>query len=280
MKVAVTGAAGFIGRAVVTALLERGVNVVAVLRPGRAWPAEAGEVAVVHLDITDPSVDAFDRIGQPDALIHLAWGGLPNYRSLHHLERELPAHYAFLAGLARSGLGALLVAGTCFEYGMQSGPLHEALAPAPANPYALAKDTLRRQLEFLRTEVPFAFAWARLFYLHGVGQAAGSLYPLLRRSALRGDADFPMSGGEQLRDYLPVEAAAGHLATLAISRCDRGIVNICAGQPVSVRAQVEHWIAGHGWRIKPALGRYPYPDHEPMAFWGDARRLQQCLGAA
>jgi hypothetical protein len=57
-------------------------------------------------------------------------------------------------------------------------------------------------------------------------------------------------------------------------------VNVCSGQPVSVRAQVERWIAERGWRIAPALGRYPYPDHEPMAFWGDPRKLHRQLGAA
>ena len=199
---------------------------------------------------------------------------------MHHLERELPAHYRFLAELARGGLGTLLAAGTCFEYGMQSGPLHEALTPAPSNPYALAKDMLRRQLECLRAEVPFAFTWARLFYMHGEGQAAGSLYPLLRAAALRGDEVFAMSGGEQLRDYLPVGAVARSLAALALGRCDAGIVNVCAGQPVSVRTQVESWIAEHGWPIVPAFGRYPYPDHEPMAFWGDPGKLRRQLGTA
>ena len=46
---------------------------------------------------------------------------------------------------------------------------------------------------------------------------------------------------------------------------------------MSVRALVERWIAEHGWTIKPALGHYPYPDHEPMAFWGDARKLHEHL---
>jgi dTDP-6-deoxy-L-talose 4-dehydrogenase (NAD+) len=89
-----------------------------------------------------------------------------------------------------------------------------------------------------------------------------------------------MSGGEQLRDYLPVTEAAGILAQLAIQGCDAGAVNVCAGRPVSVRALVERWIAEHGWSVAPDLGRYPYPDYEPLAFWGDRRRLDAALEIA
>lgn len=282
MKIAVTGAAGFVGRAVVAALQASGVDVVAVLRPGRVWPVSAAPVALAHLDIADPPADAFARIGHPDALIHLAWGGLPNYRSLHHLERELPAHYRFLAELARGGLGTLLAAGTCFEYGMQSGLLGEDLRTQPANGYGSAKDQLRRQLEALRDTLPdparFALTWARLFYMHGEGQSPNALWPQLRSAVARGDAAFAMSGGEQLRDYLNVTEVARRLVDLALVGRGVGVVNVCSGQPVSVRALVESWIAANDWRIAPDYGRHPYSEHEPMAFWGDASKLERLVG--
>ena len=170
-----------------------------------------------------------------------------------------------------------VVAGTCFEYGMQSGALVETQEPAPANAYAIAKDKLRRGLEALQRERPFALTWARLFYLHGEGQAETALWSQLRRAAESGAATFPMSGGEQLRDYLPVERAAAELVALALQRRSLGVVNVCSGEPVSVRALVERWIAAHGWSIRPELGRYPYPAHEPMAFWGDRAKLQHAL---
>ena len=277
MKVAVSGATGFVGRHVVAALARAGVETTCWVRPGAAVPDAWRRHRVAAIDVHAPPADAFERLGAPGALIHLAWGGLPNYASLHHVERELPAHYALLKGLVAQGLGAIVVAGTCFEYGMQSGPLDEAKEAKPANAYALAKDTLRRELELLQQEQPFALTWARLFYLHGEGQAETALWPQLRRAAESGAATFPMSGGEQLRDYLPVEQAAADLVALALRRRGHGIVNVCSGAPVSVRALVERWIAAHGWSIRPELGRFPYPAHEPMAFWGDRSKLARCL---
>jgi dTDP-6-deoxy-L-talose 4-dehydrogenase (NAD+) len=99
----------------------------------------------------------------------------------------------------------------------------------------------------------------------------------LRQAALRGDAEFPMSGGEQLRDYLPVETVAQSLAKVSLLPEATGILNICSGRPVSIRSLVEQWIAAGNWRIEPRLGCYPYPEYEPMAFWGDAARLEAFL---
>jgi nucleoside-diphosphate-sugar epimerase len=273
----VTGATGFIGRHVVEELERRSISPILMCRPTSQVPASLARHTVVRVDLRDPPDGAFDAIGRPETLIHLAWGGLPNYGSPHHVDSELPAQYRFLEQLVESGLRNCVVTGTCFEYGMQSGSLCEAREAKPANPYAVAKDTLRRQLESLRERSPFNLTWARLFYLYGDGQSARSLLPQLRQAVQQGERQFAMSGGEQLRDYLPVEVVAEHLVSLALARRDIGVVNVCSGTPVSVRRLVEGWIEQNGWSIALDLGRYPYPDYEPMEFWGDARKLHDIL---
>lgn len=280
MKIAVTGATGFVGRHVVEALgAQADVRTVAVGRGERPAWVEAG-VQYVRMDLAHPPAGAYGLLGRPDVLVHLAWGGLPNYGSRHHFETELPLHYGFLRGLVEAGLPALLAAGTCFEYGAVAGPQDETCPAAPGNAYAFAKDALRRQLEFLREAHPFAFTWARLFYLWGPGQSAGSLYGQFVAAGKRGDGSFPMSPGEQLRDYLPVAEAARKLARLACLRADAGIVNVCAGAPTSVRRLAESWLREHGYAMRLDLGARPYLSHEPMAFWGDAAKLGRLLDTA
>lgn len=273
MKVAVTGSTGFIGRHVLAELAKHPVEVIAVARRLPADPPELPQGKVVRLDLQDASSDAFDLMGNPDVLVHLAWGGLPNYKSLHHFEQELPMQYRFLQALVQSGLRSIVVTGTCFEYGMQSGPLSEDMETRPSNPYGFAKDVLRRQLEYLRAVHPFALTWARLFYLYGEGQPENSLLPQLKRAVQHDDKVFNMSGGEQLRDYLPVTDVAKYLVALALARKDIGVVNICSGKPISVRKLVEAWVEENGWAIDLNLGYYAYPDYEPLAFWGTRSKL-------
>lgn len=268
MKIAITGATGFIGKHIIAELLKHPVQIVAIVQE-EVPPKFDPSIEVVHLDIEYPPTNVFECIGKPDVLLHLAWGGLPNYRSLHHFEDQLPMQYKFLSDLIKSGLSGLVVAGTCFEYGMQSGQLDETMETCPDNPYAHAKDVLRRQLQFLQKDQEFTFSWARLFYLYGDGQSKKSLLPQLKAAVENGEDTFNMSGGEQLRDYLPIADVAKNLALLALNKADIGIVNICSGKPVSVRTLVEKWISENNWNITLNLGHYPYPDYEPFAFWGN-----------
>lgn len=279
MRVAVTGAKGFIGQHVLSGLTRHSVEVVAFDKNFLAADEDTLNPNMVQLDIEKFPPNTYEWMGRPDVLIHLAWGGLPNYRSLHHFEQELPLQYRFLSNLIRSGLSSLVVTGTCFEYGMQSGELIESMDTRPDNPYGLAKDVLRRQLEHLRTNHPFSFSWARLFYLYGEGQSETSLLPQLKSAVKQGHRVFNMSGGEQLRDYLPVTDVAKNIVRLAINKADIGPVNICSGKPISVRRLVEGWIEENGWSIDLNLGYYPYPDYEPLAFWGDRRKLDNFLAS-
>ena len=184
MKVLVTGATGFVGRHVVPHLLTRGHSVVAVARDdakARGFPWFGG-VRFVSIDLYKPHDDLFTLLGRPDAVMHLAWPGLPNYTSLFHFEENLPADYRFLKSLVDAGAAHVMVTGTCFEYGMQSGCLSEDTITQPANPYGLAKDTLRKFLQALQQQHSFSLQWCRLFYMYGPGQNPNSILAQLDRA--------------------------------------------------------------------------------------------------
>ncbi|SEQ32408.1 dTDP-6-deoxy-L-talose 4-dehydrogenase (NAD+) [Devosia sp. YR412] len=275
-RVAVIGASGFIGRHLVPSLVAQGTEVVATARDVARLDHLEG-IEKVALDISD-AAGAFDRLGRPNVVVHLGWGGLPNYKSLHHFEHELPLQYDFLKQLIVDGASRLVITGTCLEYGMKSGELSELDTPEPTNAYALAKHILHRQLELLQTQLPFELSWCRLFYLYGQGQAPTSLWSSLHAAIERGETRFNMSQGDQLRDFLPIERATELLATISLSHKGLGPINICSGKGISVRALVESWIAAAGSQIVPNLGHYPYPDYEPFAFWGNAEKLHRTTG--
>jgi len=280
VKVLVTGATGFVGRHLVAALLARGCTVRAVARDVQkaADMPWIKDVEFVSADIHAADLNVAALTKGVDALAHLAWPGLPNYRALFHFEHNLMADYRFIKGAVEAGVKQVLVTGTCFEYGMQSGPLSEKNDAQPANPYGLAKHTLHRFLQNLQQEHSFTLQWARLFYLHGEGQNPNSLLAALDRAIDAGDTTFNMSAGEQLRDFLAIETATAYLAAILHKRDFDGTINCASGQPVSVRALVEQHVRERGATIGLNLGHYPYPTHEPLAFWAVTERLQQLLG--
>lgn len=57
----------------------------------------------------------------------------------------------------------------------------------------------------------------------------------------------------------------------------RRVVNICSGNPISVLEFVKEYTQSKGIHINLNLGVYPYPDYEPMSFWGDTTKLEQVL---
>lgn len=279
MKILVTGATGFIGQHIVTRLLTLGHDVITTSRtekPANSW---AGKTTHIPLNISDTLPKSlFTYFQSPDIVIHLAWSDLTDYYSGSHIEIQIPSQIGFLRNLISNGAKSISVAGTCFEYGLQNGCLREDTPTAPVTFYGHAKNSLRQSLEFLQKKYSFSFNWFRYFYMYGAGQHPKALLPQLDTAIENGDEEFKMSGGEQLRDYLPIEQVAALTVNAALNGNTEGIINICSGKPVSVRSLVEKRIQERGSAMKLNLGYYPYPDYEPMAFWGNVKKLKHLIG--
>ena len=280
-KVLVTGATGFIGNYVIEELLKYNVEIIATSSNEQKAKQQLwfDNVKYIPFDFNhfDSTTNYFLYFNEPDILIHLAWEGLPNYKSEFHTKENLPRHKALLKNLISNGLKDITVTGTCLEYGMQEGCLSEDMPALPSTPYSIAKNELRKSIEELKQKYYFSFKWVRLFYMYGRGQNENSLLSQLDKALANNDRVFNMSGGEQTRDYLPVEAVAEYIVKIALQKNVVSIINCCSGIPISIKEFVEKYLKETGRAIKLNLGYYPYTDYEPMHFWGNTEKLKKAL---
>ena len=278
-KILITGATGYLGGFVVEKCLELGLEVIASGRNKSKAEQQRWFEKVEYRDFPENILlpESFEYFGKPDRLIHLAWQGLPNYQESFHLVRNFPENYHFLESMVAQGLKALSCVGTCFEYGLQEGSLREDTPLEPTTTYGLAKASLFRALELLRTKHPFHFTWPRLFYIKSIHPTRGSLLGDLEKAIQRGEKEFNLSGGEQMRDFLTPEEAASQITSVALQDKIEGAVNCGSGRSVSIRSLVETHLNSLPGKIDLNFGYYPYPKHEPMRFWADISKLQSAI---
>lgn len=66
---------------------------------------------------------------------------------------------------------------------------------------------------------------------------------------------------------------------IALQNKITGIINCCSGQPNTVRELVEEYLAFRHKRIALNLGYFPYPDYEPMSFWGNLSKFNKIMNS-
>lgn len=252
---------------------------------GRALQREAGDLQLHCWSHRQSDVDHyFDLLNpsswqalvkcHPTHAILLSWPGLPNYQELFHVTRNFPACVELIEQLVEAGLKRLVVAGTCYEYGLQNGALKEDQFTNPVNCYAIAKDSLRRVISSLYGQHNLQWCWARIFYPFGHGQNPKSLLPSLLQALETGEKSFSMGSGRQLRDFIDVQQVARQLLLLSTHKDAAGIYNVGSGIPRSVLEVAEETIAAHGGSIRLKRGVYQDRSDEPLAFWAHMDKFQ------
>ncbi len=282
MRVLVTGATGGLGRLIINKLLDQGVEVIVTSHDPHEVPNcdFYNKVKYFPLDINkQDGSDLYSYFTKPDALIHLAWEKLDEYKNEAHITTILENHKKFISNLIEGGLKDITAVGTCYEYGLQEGVLKENMPSKPILPYPQGKNLLREFIEAKQKENNFSFKWIRVFYVFGEVRGRKNLYTHLVNAVKNKDESFNMSGGEQVRDFLSPDEIAATIVKISLQNKTQGIINCCSGKPVKLKDFVSDFLTKNGYKIKLNLGVFPYVDYEPMETWGDVEKLNTILNA-
>ncbi len=274
-----TGAAGFIGRHVVSQLTDRDFRIHALVLPSDPLLPPQPNLRVHEADLFDYARQEriFKEI-RPTHLLHLAWyTAHGKYWTSDENLRWVQCSLALARNFAQYGGKRAVFAGTCAEYDWNTPDLSETSTPMrPATLYGSCKNALRQIVGSYAPKAGFDWAWGRIFLLYGPFEHPDRFVPSVIRSIIRGQP-AKCTAGTQIRDYLHVEDVASAFVALLKSPC-QGPVNIASGRPVAIR-EIAALIARQLGRPELLeLGAMPARPDEPERLVADTRRLFEEVG--
>ena len=273
MKVLVTGANGYIGRHVVSALLNVGCNVVACDLRLQDVDARAEQM---EMNLFESDSHLYDKVGSPDVCLHMAWRDGFQHNSFNHMG-DLSSHYRFLTRLVDSGLKRLAVMGTMHEVGYWEGMIDENTPCNPISMYGIAKDALRRSMIIFCEQKQCKLQWLRGYYILGDDLNNHSIFTKLLQAGAEGKKTFPFTTGKTKYDFITVDELADQIAHAVAQNEVCGIINCCSGKPVTLAERVELFIEEHNLDIKLDYGAFPDRPYDSPVIYGDASKIQQIM---
>lgn len=257
MKLFLTGGTGFVGSHFLQQALAAGHEVVAQRRPGsRPRLRLAHEPKWVDREL---DTDFSAELAGCDVVVHLA-SHTPNppYAPLDEcLYWNVFATARLLQHAAAQGVCNVLVAGTCFEYGVSAENqeyVHPATEMRPTLTYPISKAASTTACLGLARHFMLRLQVLRIFQVFGEGEAATRFWPSLHAAALDG-RDFPMSAGVQVRDFIHVaDVARQFLLALDFEGVEPGLPhlrNVGTGRGQSLLDFAHFWWSE--WRATGSL---------------------------
>lgn len=280
MRVLVTGATGFIGRALVSALIkEPEVEVVLLVRedasgrprfpPPLATLRDQYHVVYADLRNFQLTVRAV-REAQPTHVVHLAAAGVT--------DPFLPVDTA----LRHNVTGTLNLVRACFEKSHNTCQLIVARTPGEPtamNVYAASKAAAWSFCQMYGRTAAWPIHGAMIYQTYGPEQPKNMLVAAALRAALSGQ-DFPMTSGTQEKDWVYLDdVVSGLLALLHRPELEPGTtVELGTGQATSVLDVVKeiYRLVDRGGR--PLPGVIPSRPGEEIRQVADAAATERLLG--
>lgn len=273
MKIAITGANGYIGRHVVNAAITAGHEVYAIDFNFKNVPSEAKRI---ELNIFDHQKNAYKEMNEPDVLIHLAWRDGFIHNSKQHM-KNLSDHIEFIRNFVRHGGKNVAVMGSMHEVGYHEGAIDEDTPCNPLSQYGVAKNAMRQSLLLASNELDFNLYWLRAYYIYGDDRVGSSIFAKLNMAAEEGKKTFPFTTGKNKFDFISVQELGKMVIATTTQNEITGVINVSTGQPKSLAEQIEWYIKENNWDIKLEYGVFPDRPYDSPGIWGDSTKIQQIM---
>lgn len=273
----VTGASGFTGRYMVSALARAGFRVV-------GFGSECSEAdETLDVDLTDAKgVHKAVRAAAPDWVIHLAAISFVGHGDAEAFYRvNVLGTENLLAALADLDAppSRVLLASSANVYGRPRVEVQsEASCPAPVNHYACSKLSMEHMAANWFERLPIVIV--RPFNYTGPGQDARFVIPKIVDHFARREPVIELGNIDVARDFGDVRDTIRSYLDIMTSEAAATVINVCTGRATTLREVLEvmEEIAGYAIEVQvnPAFVR----SNDIARMCGDDRRLREITGRA
>ena len=274
-SVLLTGAQGFTGRYMETALVAAGYHVhswgYGASRPGASCQA---------IDLMDRQAvaSAVERI-KPDFVVNLAaisFVAHGDVAAIYNVNVVGTRHLLEALAALKERPRKILLASSANVYGVTPGAIDENAPFKPQNDYAVSKVAMEYMGRLWCDRLPIVTV--RPFNYTGVGQRESFLLPKIVGHFRRGESVLELGNIDVCRDFYDVR----HVVALYVGLLEKApageAFNVCSGQEVSIRQIIGMMkeIAGRDIEVRtnPAFVRA----NEVTHLRGDPTRIERLLG--
>lgn len=264
-KILVTGASGFIGKALTTKLKSFGYDVVSVDSANgdianRETLAKFEQQNFSHIFHLAGKTFVPDSWDDPLAFCQTNVLGTINVLELCR-RKHIPVTYI-----------------SAYVYGHPySLPISEDSPVRPSNPYALTKWLAEEVCEFYASAYDLSVTTVRPFNVYGIGQAVNFLIPAIINQALDGGREIAVKDLAPKRDYVYLEDLISALLATLKRQCGYRIYNIGTGISLSVQEVIDvvQEVAG---THKKVIGGNEVRSNELIDVVADVAKAEKELG--
>ncbi len=269
MKVLVTGANGYLGKGIVSQLLDKDMQVIATDFKDNDIDKRAIVKCGNIFEIDNP----YEFFAKPAVVLHLAWRAGFVHNSINHM-LDLPNHYEFLCRCIDTGIKQVAVLGSMHEVGFYEGSINESTPTNPQSLYGISKDALRKAIELKCKQSDVIFQWLRGFYIVSNTERGCNIFAKIVQASNEGKKEFPFTLGLNQFDFINYDEFCKYVADTVSQNEINGIINICSGRPEKLADRVERFIKDNDLDIKLNYGAFPDRPYDSKAIWGDDFKIR------
>lgn len=281
-KVIITGATGMIGHALIEYLLNRNIEVLAIIRENNNRKnnlpnhkllkiAECNLENLSKLNINENNYDVF---------FHFAWDGTFGIsRNDTTLQMKNVQYTKDAVKLAKkTGCSTFIGAGSQAEFGRVEGIISEDTIPNPENEYGKAKLIASEESRKLANQYNIKHIWTRIFSVYGPYDRMETMIMNTIKTMIEENESPKYTKGEQLWDYIYSTDVAKAMYLLAQKGKTNETYCIAYGEQHKLYEYIEEIRDNIKPNIKLRLGEISYSPNQVMNLCVSINKLKNDTG--